>query len=99
MAAACRLVNGNRIVLISPELDRKIPPDRRAHRVEAAVVLPRGVPYEGFPIESEVGNSVTETFDGTGRRGANGRAQLVEASASIGRQRGENRFASATQSA
>ncbi len=62
-------------------------PDRRAHRVEAAVVFPSGVPYERLSIESEGGNSVAETLDGAGGRGANGLVQLLEAPASIGRQR------------
>jgi hypothetical protein len=57
-------------------------PDRRAHRVEAAVVFPSGVPYERLSIESEGGNSVAETLDGAGGRGANGLAKLLEAPAS-----------------
>lgn len=62
-------------------------PNRGAHRVKAAVVFPSGVPYERLSIESEGGNSVAETFDGAGGRGANGVAQLPELPASIGRQR------------
>jgi hypothetical protein len=64
-------------------------PDRRAHRVKAAVTLPSGVPYERLSTESEGGNSVAETLDSSGGRGANGLAQLLDPSASIGRQRRE----------
>jgi len=41
-------------------------PDRRAYRVEAAVVFPGGVPHERLAIELERGNSVAETLDGAG---------------------------------
>jgi hypothetical protein len=45
------------------------------------------VPNERLSVESEGWNSVAETLDGAGGRGANGLAQLVEAPASIGQQR------------
>ena len=62
-------------------------PDRRGHRIKTGVVFPSGVVYERSSIESEGRNSVAETLDGARRRGANGLAELLEAPASIGRQR------------
>jgi len=61
-------------------------PDRRGHRVEAAVSFPGGVPYQWFATESEGGNSVAETIDGGRSRGANGLAELPEVPPRIGRQ-------------
>ena len=62
-------------------------PDGRRHRVQAAVVFPGRVPDERPSIEPEGRDSVAETLDGAGSRGANGRAQLLEPPAGIGRQR------------
>ena len=62
-------------------------PDRRAHRVQTAVVFPSCVVYERSSIESEGGNPVAETLDGTGGRGVNSLAELLEFPSSIGRQR------------
>jgi len=56
-------------------------------QVQAGVVFPTGVMHERSAIESEGGNPVAETLDGTGGRGANGLAQLPGGPAGIGRQR------------
>src|SRR5688572_8277028 len=57
-----RKSNGSLRALVPLELRRMGAPDRRTHRVEAGVVLPRGKPHEWFSIEPEPGNPVTETL-------------------------------------
>ena len=64
-------------------------PEGRAHRVKATMLFERRVPHKHAAGEPEGRNPVAERFGGAGCRGANGRAQLLEALPRMRRQRGK----------